>query len=43
MARALLALLLGYVVQAVVVGGIDPEILGKGVENLVASHRCASR
>ena len=37
-ARALLALLLGYVVQAVVVGGIDPEILGKGVESLVASH-----
>jgi len=43
MARALLALLLGYVVQAVVVGGIDPEILGKGVESLVASYRCPSR
>jgi len=39
MGRVLLALLLGYVAQAAVVGGIDPKILRQGVENLVASHR----
>ncbi len=36
-ARALLALVLGYVVQAAVVGGIDPKILREGVEGLMAS------
>jgi TetR/AcrR family transcriptional regulator, transcriptional repressor of aconitase len=39
MARVLLALLLGYVAQAAVVGGIDPEALRQGLESLVASHR----
>ncbi len=38
LARALLALLLGYTVQAAVVGGIDPSILRQGVEKLVTSH-----
>jgi AcrR family transcriptional regulator len=36
-ARALLALVVGYVVQAAVVGGINPKILGQGVEGLVSS------
>lgn len=34
LARAMLSVLLGYVVQSVVVGGIDPEILRQGVERL---------
>jgi len=36
-ARAMLALVVGYVVQAAVVGGINPKILRQGVEDLVAS------
>lgn len=36
-ARALLALVVGYVVQAAVVGGINPKILRQGLEGLVAS------
>jgi TetR/AcrR family transcriptional regulator, transcriptional repressor of aconitase len=42
MAKVLLALLLGYVAQAAVVGGIDPEAFRQGLESLVAS-RCAPR
>lgn len=38
LARALLALLLGYTVQAAVVGGINPSILRQGVEKLVTSR-----
>lgn len=37
-ARALLALVIGYVVQAAVVGGINPKILRQGVEGLVTSR-----
>jgi len=36
MAKALLALLVGYVVQAAVVGGMNPAILKQGVEDLIA-------
>jgi TetR/AcrR family transcriptional regulator, transcriptional repressor of aconitase len=37
LAKALLALLLGYVVEAAVMGGTDPAIFRQGVEDLVAS------
>lgn len=39
-ARAMLTLVVGYVVQAAVVGGISPKILRQGVEGLVASRAC---
>jgi len=38
LSKALLALLLGYTVQAAVVGGMTPTILRQGVEDLVASR-----
>ena len=38
LARALLAALLGYTVQAAVVGGVDPGILRRGMEGLAASR-----
>jgi len=38
LARALLALLFGYTVQASVVGGMNPTILRRGVEKLVTSR-----
>ena len=39
LAKALLALLLGYVVEAAVIGGMDPTIFRQGVEHLVAFSR----
>lgn len=37
-ARGLMALLLGYTVQAAVVGGVNPAILRQGVEGLATSR-----
>jgi TetR/AcrR family transcriptional regulator, transcriptional repressor of aconitase len=39
LAKALLALLLGYVVEAAVIGGMDSAIFRQGVEHLVAFSR----
>lgn len=41
LARALLALLLGYTVQAAVIGGLSPGILRAGVEFLISQHRAS--